>query len=135
MGLVTCLDQRMVNISCPILRWDIYQCIYNMYMGQQSHPKMGLTISAGGSGFLPRQRLERVHVAFLNTGNLSSGMESRFRRRGITPEPRTTSRHSELSPAMFPSAQTAWRNTREGSTVVQLSNCGLGYNISCMWCR
>ena len=68
-----------------------------------------LTISVEGSGFLPLQRLERVQAAFLRTVSLMPGKAMSFSRSGIISEPRTTSRHSGLSPAMFPSAHTAWR--------------------------
>ena len=78
-----------------------------MLQHQVSHPQIGLTTSEGGSGFLPLQRLDSVHAAFLRTVRFRSGTSRSFSRCGIMAEPRITSRHSGLSPAMFPSAQTA----------------------------
>lgn len=73
-----------------------------------------LTISILGSGFFPRHRLCKVQVAFFSTQSFKSGCRRRAKRGGIMPAPRTTSRHSGLSPAILPSAHTTWREGEAG---------------------
>ena len=74
-----------------------------------------LTSSVFGGGFFPRQRLDSVQEAFLLVLRSSCGLASSSERGSRMLKLSTMSRHSGLSPAMFPSAHTAWREGgREG---------------------
>lgn len=89
--------QRLVIFHGPKAKHRSYQITFQ-------HTKF-----QSGGGFLPRQKLERVHVAFLSIEILlfswskASKGKSEFSRS-------TMSRQRGLSPAMFPSAQTAYRH-------------------------
>ena len=68
-----------------------------------------------GGGFLPRQRLERAHEAFLTVrmSSWSFRTERMLMSGSMTPRERTISLYSALSPAMLPRAQMAWCGERE----------------------
>jgi hypothetical protein len=71
---------------------------------------MGRTCSKSGGGLFPRQRFDKVHVAFrIIPTALPSVIRSRSGAKMCCE--RTMSRHSAESPAMFPSAHTACSRT------------------------
>lgn len=78
-----------------------------------------LTVCQSGWGVFPRQKLLSVHVAFLSM--LSLRLSPRRLMSGRrAPAWRTKSRQGGLSPAMFPSAQTACSRT-SGSWLLRSS--------------
>ena len=92
------------------LKKERFRLCIPIYHSSTSSPQ---TSSVSGGGFFPRQRLDSVHEAFLFVLRSSCGIASSRDRGSRMPKPSTMSRHSGLSPAMFPRAQTAWRG-REG---------------------
>ena len=72
--------------------------------------RAGATYSQAGCGFLPRQKLLSVHVAFRSMLTLWSSLSS-CKRACIPPCCKTKSRHLVESPAMLPKAHTACSRT------------------------
>lgn len=77
-----------------------------------------------GWGFLPLQKLDKVQVAFLMTGNLPVSFKM-ARRGGRAPALRTKSLKAGESPAILPKAQTACSLTSSASDSRSLTNFGM----------